>query len=45
MNKTLFEVFGNMKVWEFLVVFSVAYLIKGFLVAMFRDIKKGKLNE
>ena len=41
MNKTLFEIFGNMKVWEFLVVFSIAELIAGFIKAMFKDIKKG----
>lgn len=40
MNKTLFEVFGNMKVWEFLVLYSIAIFLKGFFGAMFKDIRK-----
>jgi hypothetical protein len=42
MSKTLLEILGSVKVWELLVIFTIAHLLIGFFRAIIKDIKEGR---
>lgn len=41
MNLTLHQIFGELKLWEAIIIFSLAHFTKGILQAMWKDLTKG----